>query len=170
MISVGDGFLVQGNGGGAVSRGAEAQIQLQPIRALSLTAGLAYTDAHYTDPNPGLDINVGDPIQFVPKLTASLQANYSWVLSDRLQAFTGGDYRCRGSELDAIGFRLPAYGQWGLHGGVDSGSTRVNLYVQNLTDKRGLLGYTGGGNAVGDAFRYAVTQPRTIGISVTQKW
>ena len=170
LISVGDGFLVQGNGGAAVSRGAEAQIQLQPIRALSLTAGLAYTDAHYTDPNPGLDINVGDPIQFVPKLTASLQANYSWVLSDRLQAFTGGDYRYRGSELDAIGFRIPSYGQWGLHGGFDFGPTRINLYAQNLTDKRGLLGYTGGGDAVGDALRYAVIQPRTIGISITQKW
>jgi len=170
LVDVGEGFLVQGNGGAAVSRGAEAQILLQPIRNLSLNAGLAYTDAHYTGANPGLDINVGDPIQFVPKFTASLHANYSWTLTDRLQALTGADYRYRSSELDAIGFRLPAYGQWGLHAGVDYASTRVNLYVINLTDTRGLLGYTGGGDAIGDAFRYAVTPPRTMGISVTQKW
>jgi iron complex outermembrane recepter protein len=170
LVAVGQGFLVQGNGGAAVSRGAEAQIQAQPIHNLSLNAGFAYTDAHYTDPNPGLGINVGDPIQFVPKVAGSLQANYSWALTDRLQPFAGADYRYRGSELDAIGFRLPSFGQWGLHAGADYGATRVNLYVANLTDKRGLLGYTGGGNAVGDAFRYAVTQPRTIGISVTQKW
>ena len=170
LIDVGDGFLVQGNGGAAVSRGGEAQIVVEPVRNLTLNAGLAYTDAHYKDPNPGLDINVGDPIQFVPKFTASLQTNYSWALTDRLQAFTGADYRYRSSELDAIAFRLPAFGQWGLHAGADYGGTRVNLYVINLADKRGLLGYTGGGNAVGDAFRYAVTPPRTIGISVTQKW
>jgi outer membrane receptor protein involved in Fe transport len=170
LVDVGDGFLVQGNGGAAVSRGAEAQILLQPIRNLSLNAGLAYTDAHYTDPNPGLAINVGDPIQFVPKFTASMQANYSRALTDHLQVFTGADYRYRSSELDAIAFRLPAFGQWGVHAGADFGQTRVNLYAVNLADKRGLLGYTGGGNAVGDAFRYAVTPPRTIGISITQKW
>jgi iron complex outermembrane recepter protein len=170
LVAVGEGFLIQGNGGAAVSRGGEAQIQLEPIRHLNLNAGLAYTDAHYTAPNPGLDLTVGEPIQFVPKFTASLQANYSWTLSDRAQVFTGADYRYRSGELDAIGFELPAYGQWGLHAGVDYDATRVNLYVVNLTDKRGLLGYTGGGDAIGDAFRYAVTPPRTIGISITQKW
>lgn len=170
LVAVGGGFLIQGNGGAAVSRGGEAQIQLQPIRHLSLNAGLAYTDAHYTDPNPGLDLTVGEPIQFVPKFTASLQANYSWTLTDRSDVFTGADYRYRSGELDAIGFELPSYGQWGLHADVNYAATRVNLYVVNLADKRGLLGYTGGGNAVGDAFRYAVTPPRTIGIAITQKW
>ena len=170
LVDVGDGFLVQGNGGAAVSRGAEAQLQLRPIQSLTLTAGLAYTDAHYTDPNPGLDISVGDPIQFVPKFTGSLQAEYSRVFTGQLSGFAGTDFRYRSDELDAIGFKLPGYGQLGLHVGVNYGPTRVNLYVINVTDERGLLGYTGGGNAVGDAFRYAVSPPRTIGISVTNKW
>jgi iron complex outermembrane recepter protein len=163
-------FLVQGNGGNAVSQGFEAQTQLIPVQGLTLTGGFAFTDAHYVTPNPGLGLVEGEQIQFVPKTTASLQAEYQHPLTDRWSGFVGGDYRYRSSELDALNFRMPSYGQFGLHIGGEDGRTRVSIYVVNLTDTRGLLGYTGGGEAVGDAFRYAVSPPRTVGFSVAQKW
>jgi len=170
LIAVGDGFLVQGNGGAAVSEGAEAQIQSTPIRGLTLGAGYAYTDAHYTAPNAGLGLTVGEEIQFVPKTTGSFQAEYSHSLINEWKGFVGADYIHRSAELDALNFLMPGYGQWGMHAGVSHNSLRINVYVVNLTDTRGLLGYTGGGDAVGDAFRYAVNPPRTVGISLAQKW
>ena len=171
LIAVDGGpYLVVGNGGNAVSQGLEAQTQIRPLHGLTITAGYAYTDAHYTTPNPGLGLVVGEQIQFVPKTTASLQANYEHPLSEGWTGFVSGDFRYRSSELDALNFRMPGFVQWGLHAGVEHGRTRLSLYVVNLTDTRGLLGYTGGGDAVGDAFRYAVSPPRTIGFSVGQKW
>jgi iron complex outermembrane receptor protein len=171
LIAVDGGpYLVEGNGGNAVSRGVEAQTQVIPFEGLTLTGGFAYTDAHYTTPNEGLGLTAGEQIQFVPKTTASLQAEYQHPIRDDWSGFFGGDYRYRSSELDALNLRNPSFDQWGLHIGVQRGGTRVNLYVINLTDSRGLLGYTGGGNAVGDAFRYAVSPPRTVGFAVTQKW
>ncbi|HWE44971.1 MAG TPA: TonB-dependent receptor [Caulobacteraceae bacterium] len=171
LVAVGGGpYLVPGNGGNAISQGIEAQVQAVPVHGLSLTAGYAYTDAHYTSPNPGLGLNVGDQIEYVPATTASFQVEYERPLNDAWKGFIGGDWRYRSSELDAIGFRMPAFDQIGLHAGVVHGPTRINLYVTNLTDSRGLLGYTGGGNAAGDAFRYAVNPPRTIGLSITQRW
>ena len=65
---------------------------------------------------------------------------------------------------------MPGYDQIGLTLGAEYDDTRISLFVSNLTDKRGLLGYTGGGNQPGDAYRYAVITPRTFGASISQKW
>jgi outer membrane receptor protein involved in Fe transport len=170
LVDVGEGFLVQGNGGAAVSQGAETQIQVAPIRGLTLSAGFAYTDAHYTAPNEGLGLTVGEEIQFVPRTTASFQVEYQHSFAGAWKGLVGTDYLYRSSEMDAIGFVLPSYGQWGIHAGLNHNDTKINLYVVNLADSRGLLGYTGGGNSLGDAFRYAVNPPRTVGVSLTQKW
>jgi outer membrane receptor protein involved in Fe transport len=171
LIAVAGGpYLVEGNGGNAVSQGLEAQTQIRPFQGLTMTGSYAFTDAHYTTPNAGLGLVVGEQIQFVPKTTASLQVEYEHRLTEAWTGFIGGDYRYRSSELDALNLRMPGFDQWGLHAGATYGRTRVSLYVVNLADSRGLLGYTGGGNAVGDAFRYAVSPPRTVGFSVSQKW
>ena len=171
LIAVDGGpFLVPGNGGNAVSQGFEAQTQAIPFSGFTVTGSFAYTDAHYTSPNPGLGLLVGEQIQFVPKTTASVQAEYRHNITDRWAGFVGGDYRYQSSELDALGFRTPSYDEIGLHIGVEDYRTRVSLYIKSLADTRGLLGYTGGGNAVGDAFRYAITQPTTVGLSWNRKW
>jgi iron complex outermembrane recepter protein len=165
---VGQPYLVNGNGGTAVSRGFEGQVQVMPLAGLNVTAALAYTDAHYTQ-TVGT-VTEGEQLQFVSKLQASLQVEYQRELSQDWDGFIGADYRFRSSMLDAVDARMPSYGQIGLHAGVERGGFRVNAFVINLADKRGLLGYTGGGNQPGDPYRYAVTPPRTIGVSITQKW
>ncbi|MDB5368349.1 MAG: TonB-dependent receptor [Rhodospirillales bacterium] len=165
---VGQPFLVNGNGGTAVSKGFEGQFQLTPLPGLDLVAGVAYTDAHFTQ-TVGT-VNDGDQLQFVAKFVASLQAEYRHELFQNWDGFIGADYRYRSSMLDAIDFRMPGFGQIGMHVGVERDGTRISAFVINLADKRSLLGYTGGGNQPGDPYRYAVNPPRTIGISVTQKW
>lgn len=161
-------FFVVGNGGKAVSKGVEGQFSVRPVRGLSLTAGLAYTDAYF-DQTVG-DLKKGDELQGVAKFTTSLQADYEHALTDSWQAFGGGDYRYRSSMIDAIGNRMSEYGQLGFHAGVEHGGTRIGVFVINVTDTRGLLGYTGGGNQIGDPYRYAVNPPRTFGASLTRKW
>lgn len=164
----GSPFLVVGNGGKAVSKGVEGQFRINPVRGLSLTAALSYTDSYF-DETVGT-VTKGDELQGVSKYAASLQAEYRHGFSGGWSGFVGGDYRYRSSMIDALDGRMPGYSQFGLNLGAENGDTRMSLFVINLTDKRGLLGYTGGGNQLGDPYRYAVITPRTVGASISQKW
>jgi iron complex outermembrane recepter protein len=164
----GSPFLIVGNGGKAVSKGIEGQVRISPVRGLSVTAAGGYTDSYF-DETVGTVVK-GAELQGVSKYTASLQAEYRHDLSNDWSGFVGGDYRYRSSMLDAIDGRMPGYGQFGLNLGAEHRDLRISLFVVNLTDKRGLLGYTGGGNQPGDPYRYAVVTPRTFGASISQKW
>ena len=164
----GSPFLIVGNGGKAVSKGLEGQVRFNPARGLSLTAALSYTDSYFNE-TVGTVVK-GDELQGVSKYSASLQAEYRHDLGGGWSGFVGADYRYRSSMIDALGGRMPGYDQIGLNLGAESGNTRISVFVVNLTDKRGLLGYTGGGNQPGDPYRYAVITPRTFGASISQKW
>lgn len=164
----GSPFLIVGNGGKAVSKGVEGQFRINPMRGLSLTAALSYTDSYF-DETVGT-VTKGDQLQGVSKYSASLQAEYRHNFAGDWSGFIGGDYRYRSSMIDALDGRMPGYSQFGLNLGAENGDTRMSLFVINLTDKRGLLGYTGGGNQLGDPYRYAVITPRTVGASISQKW
>jgi outer membrane receptor protein involved in Fe transport len=157
-------FFVAGNAGKARSRGVEADVQLQPIPELNITGSFAYTDAIYTEGNVAADVEKGDELNAVAKYTASLKGEYERPFNDRWRGFLGGDIQYRGSELDVVNTRMPAYTVFGLHAGVEGDHFRAQIFASNLTDKRGLLGNTTGSTS------YAVVQPRTIGISFTQKW
>lgn len=161
-------FYIIGNGGDAVSRGVEGQFQVTPVDGLNISLAAAYTDAYFAE-TVG-DLLKGEQLQGVAKYTAAVQVEYQRPVAGDWDGFVGGDYRYRSSMIGALDERMPEYGQFGLHAGVERGEMRINAFITNLTDKRGVLGYTGGGNQVGDPYRYAVTQPRTFGISLTQRW
>lgn len=165
---VGQPFLIVGNGGKAVSKGVEGQFQLNPARGLSFTAALSYTDSYFNE-TVGT-VTKGDELQGVSKFVGSLQVEYRHDLGSDWTGLVGGDYRYRSSMIDALGGRMPGYEQFGLNLGVEHENMRISAFVVNLTDQRGLLGYTGGGNQAGDPYRYAVITPRTYGLSISQKW
>jgi outer membrane receptor protein involved in Fe transport len=159
-----ESFFVQGNAGNARSRGIEADVQLEPIHGLNLTGSFAYTDAVYTQGNAAADVAAGDELNAIAKYTASLRAEYERPLVGDWQGFVGGDIQYRSSELDVINYRMPAYTLFGLHAGAETDHLRASVFVTNLTDKRGLLGTTTGNAS------WAVVQPRTIGVSLSQKF
>ena len=165
---VGQPFLIVGNGGKAVSKGVEGQLRLSPLRGLNLTAALSYTDSYF-DETVGT-VTKGQELQGVSKYVASLQAEYRHDFGNDWSGSVGGDYRYRSSMIDAIDGRMPGYSQFGINAAAEHRDTRVSLFIVNLADKRGLLGYTGGGNQPGDPYRYAVITPRTFGASISQKW
>ncbi len=156
-------FFVAGNAGRARSRGVEADAQLQPLPGLNFTTSFAYTDAVYTEGNVAAGVAAGDELTAVAKYTSSLRGEYEHAVGGEWHGFVGGDVQYRSSELDVVGVRLPSYTQFGVHAGAEGDRLRIQLFASNLTDKRGLLGTTTG------ATSYAVVQPRTIGISFTQK-
>jgi hypothetical protein len=61
----------------------------------------------------------------------------------------------------------PAYAKTDLSGGVSYNSWLINLYANNVTDRRGIYG---GGPGMFPPFAYEIIQPRTVGLSVTRKF
>jgi hypothetical protein len=59
---------------------------------------------------------------------------------------------------------FPAYAKVDLRAGVKYESWTVNVYANNVADKRGVLG---GGAGTYSSFAYYDIHPRTIGLSVT---
>jgi outer membrane receptor protein involved in Fe transport len=63
--------------------------------------------------------------------------------------------------------RLASYSQVDLHAGVRRDSWTANLFVNNVTDKRGVL--TGGVGAV-PPFAFTYIQPRTLGLALVKEF
>ena len=74
------------------------------------------------------------------------------------------------AQTPAAGLTRPAYPLGGRRLGAETPERRINLFAQNLTDARGLLGNTIGLPRPGVSYSIAVAQPRTYGLSLTKRW
>ena len=89
-----------GNGKKAVSKGAEVTATLRPTAGLDVIASVSYNDAKLKGDLPGIDIGVGslvppgfdgDRLPYAPEWSANFGADYQWALSERAEAFVGGN-------------------------------------------------------------------------------
>ncbi len=152
------GFIVS-NAGNRRVQGLEMDLQARPIDELSLTAGLTYSDATFTDypagqcptyPGPVQPVNVGGSCNFTgltpaynPKwrVNGTAQWEQPMVKWPSVYWFVAGDLSYVSSQyldstLDPRGFQ-EAYTLLGARLGLESetGSWRVSIFGRNLTDK-----------------------------------
>jgi hypothetical protein len=134
-------------------------------------------DAELTQTVPGAGQNgeifgfSGDRLPNTARFSGNLSLDYAFPLVSDINGFVGGALSYVGDRQDAFSSSgperqdLPAYAKLDLHAGTKYNSWAVNLYVNNVTDKRGLI--SGGvGNAIPYAFYYI--QPRTVGLTATK--
>jgi len=164
------------NGGSAVSRGFELSGTLTPVRGLTFTENLAFTDAHLTADAPPNFLNApaGSRLPYSARFTSQLGADYTVALATNWSGDLGLRYSYVGKRIaDFVRsptvprFQLPAYNTVDVHAGLTHGNYTGTFYVKNVNDERGMLGdspLTLSG--LGD---YAVTiiQPRTYGLTLT---
>jgi outer membrane receptor protein involved in Fe transport len=162
------GTTVDGNAGSAVSRGIEVQANYVPARGLTLGMNAALTDARFTQSVPLINVTNGERLYFVPKWTAAAVGEYSKPVGAGWSGFVGGDYQYQSLRLDLNRTPLPAYGLWSLHTGVRNDRCRLNIYVNNVTNERALLGY--GSGLSGIPYGFVVNTPRTIGVTVFESF
>lgn len=172
-----NGITSNGNGGTAVSNGVEANATLTPATGLTLSANLAYTDAHLTEDAPGVNGFKGDELPNVPNWAASLNADYDFSLTSTVGAFVGGSVRYTGKRES--GFvtgspatyrrpNLPDYTTVDLRAGVSYDRWTAELYIKNVGDEHGLNNLTSMNlSGFTDPFTASVIQPRTIGLSLS---
>ncbi|QYE34762.1 TonB-dependent receptor [Polymorphobacter sp. PAMC 29334] len=162
------------NAGDVSTRGGELDLLYRPVRDLSVTGGLAYTDAHvdkFKIPAvaPGAAapavIAPGTPLGFAPKWKGSLGADYR-IRTDSLPVdfFVGAQGSFQSSELalfaaDAVQRRLGTIGAYGLvnlQAGITDHADKYKLtfQVRNLFDKAFAAAITNGGP--GGSYRYQI--------------
>lgn len=167
------------NAGGAKSQGVEFSVQSKPARGLTLGAWLTWNDAVLTQGFPtgvsgGTDAVAGDRLPYSTRFSGNLSVDDEFSLVGALTGFIGGD-------VDYVGDRkgefttapppprqsYPAYAQINLHGGIRYETWTGNVFINNLTDKRGILG---GGLGSYPPYAFSYIQPRTVGLSIAKTW
>ena len=161
------------NGGKAKSSGAEGTLLFFPTAGLTLRATAAYTDSRLTEDAPVVKGKSGDRMPFVPKLTASLAADYRFTLGG-MQSWVGasashiGQRRSNFSQQANV-LDVPAYDTLNVNAGVDVNRLRVTVYAKNLADSRGINFI----NSVGyplNPYTAGIIQPRTIGVDLAYRF
>jgi iron complex outermembrane recepter protein len=161
-------FNTDGNGGHALSRGAEMQTTYAPVGGLTLRANLAYTDAYFKDTDPSVDVTAGQRLYLVPKWQGSLSADYKWSVG-RYVADVGADWSYTGVQYDITNFPLRSYALANVRAGLTWNTCSFNLFVKNVADKRAIVGDTGYFQGF-NPYDVTLAQPLTIGISFTQRF
>ncbi|WP_288416853.1 TonB-dependent receptor [uncultured Novosphingobium sp.] len=171
-------FNYNANANRARSRGVEASFEARPTEGLTLTAWGAYTDATLREDFTALSAVYaakGDRLPYSSRWSGRVSANQEIPLSDTVTGFANlavsyvglrkGEFVPSAAQA-ALRQTYPAYTQSDLNGGFKGDTWRVNLFIQNLTNKRG---FTGGGFNNQTTFNplwFNYTQPRTLGVNV----
>ena len=171
------GFQFVGNFGAAESQGVELELTSQLSPSLTLAANLGYTDAEFTETVAGGLVNAeGDPLQFVPEITAAVSLDYlsgAPVYGD-MYFFGRVDASYVDDSLSLVN-GLPrireSYEQVGLRFGLQNEKYTFTIFANNLTDEianladnRSLAAETP------DRPRFVISRPRTIGVEVNAKF
>ncbi|EIZ79433.1 TonB-dependent receptor [Novosphingobium sp. Rr 2-17] len=156
---------VNGNGGKAVSKGAEAQITFQPIDGLNLSANGTYNKAYFTESTDSF--SAGERIPNIPKFTWTVSASYDLAISDRWRATLGGDIGRRSTQIDSYLENYPGYTTANAYVNVHKGGTLFSIFIHNATNSTGYTG-TQLEYSLIPLKTYSVTPPRTFGISASQ--
>lgn len=172
-----DGISFLGNGGKAISKGAEVSWRFTPLSGLTLWANTTYTKAQLAADTPtgslyGLK---GDPLPHVPKWSANVGADYNFPLGGSgWSGFVGGNFSyigARESDFNPVPgprVHLPAYNNLDFHVGVNYANWTVEVYAKNLANRRGLTYlYPETIDPLGSPFQGTYQTPRTIGVSAS---
>jgi len=163
------------NAGHAKSQGVEVSITARPLSGLSISAWAAFNDAELTEDLPAatrLAGDSGDRLPFNARFSGNLSLQQEFPLGPHLSGFAGATMSYVGNRPGLFSSLAaperqdyPGYAKTNLHLGAKAGAWTGNLYVNNLTDRRGELlggiGYT-------PPFAFVVIQPRTVGLSLTR--
>jgi outer membrane receptor protein involved in Fe transport len=173
LINPQTGITYNANGSQAKSQGVELSIESRPLTGLTIAGWVAWDDAVLTQPFPPTSTTyavAGDRLPYSSRFSGNVSLEQDFPLSSRVTGFAGaaasyvGD---RVGEFTGTTQRqdLPAYTKIDLRAGTKYDSWTVNVFVNNVADKRGVLN---GGLGQFPPFGFVYIQPRTIGVSASK--
>ena len=169
-------FNVYSNSGAAESKGVELEMDIATIEHLTLNLAVGYEDAAITEATVQSRTVVGQPLTGVPKWSGSATAQYLIPLGIRT-AFIRGQFEYTGARTSfnnvapPTGRPLDAYSLLNLRAGADQGPWELTLFVQNVLDKRGVIGdLIPEGAELAGRPKYFVVRPRTLGLQLRRQF
>ena len=177
LASTVEGFGLNVNGGKARSKGIELSAVLTPTKGLTFSANGAYIDAYLRQDVPALGASSGDHLPYTAHFAGTLAADYQRPLTDRINGTAGVSWRYTGHRPSAFAsptdlalglphgpYRLGAFSQVDAHAGVTFGAFRLDAFVRNLTNSRGVLDVDAFGSSSNPgAIAVAIVRPRSVG-------
>jgi outer membrane receptor protein involved in Fe transport len=169
-----NGFNV--NAGRAKSQGVELSIEARPLTGLVISAWGAWNDAELTEgfpQNSSVAASAGDRLPYSSRLSGNLSVDQEIPLVGTLTGFWGaslayvGDRKGTFLPGDPVRQRLPSYARTDVRAGLMYDSWTVSLFVNNVTDKRGLIS---GGKGSFPAYAFSYIEPRRVGMSLTKEF
>ena len=172
--------LYFGNASRAKSEGVELSSEFRPLKGLNLAAWVAWNEAELTagfpagSPAYGVP---GDRLPFSPRFSGNFSLQEEFPLTDRLMGFVGGLISYVSNREGVFMSSpptppprqiYPAYANADLRAGAKYGPWTVNLFLNNVADKRALL--SGGLGSAVSPLDFTVSQPRTVGLSVVRSF
>jgi iron complex outermembrane recepter protein len=171
-------FNYNANASEARSQGVELSLESRPAEGLTLAVWGAYTDAKLTEDFSDLSTafaQAGDRLPYSSRISGRISASQEFPLTSDLKAHAGGSVTyvgdrkgefVPGPDLAPQRQTYPSYAQADLNAGVKGETWRANVFVQNVTDKRGVTGGGFNNQTNYNPFWFNYIQPRTIGVSL----
>jgi outer membrane receptor protein involved in Fe transport len=163
------------NGGDGKSQGIDLALESRPLTGMKITGAGAWNLAELTESFPAESTLAGargDRLPFSARFTGSISIDQEFPLG-AMQGFVGvtesyiGDRKGPFLGAGATRADLPDYFTTDLRAGVKRDNWEANLYVNNLTDERGLL-MGGAGSFLANIYTYI--RPRAVGVSLVSKF
>ncbi|MBS0419899.1 MAG: TonB-dependent receptor [Proteobacteria bacterium] len=171
------GFV--GNGGRAKSQGVELSVDSRPLPGLTVSGWISWNDAVLTEDLPpaavlaGSSGASGDRLPLSGRVSGTLSIQQSFPLWQSATGFAGASVSYVDNRLGNFApqgiprLNLPADAKTDLRGGIQYGDWGIDAYVNNLTNRRGLLN---GGSGTFPDFAYVFIQPRTVGVTLKRSF
>lgn len=171
LTNVNGAYLSESSNIGEVEiKGVEGSLAWKATDHLTLTANAAYLDSVITATDATDQVNiVGDRVDYTPKYSYTLGANYNFDWAPNIPGFARLDYSHRDavSYIDRSSFAPSALPQMSdaldlvnVRLGAEVGSVSYELYATNLFDQnKSIDPYQGWANA-------NRTRPRVVGVKV----
>ena len=171
LLEAVSGFGVNVNGGKARSKGVEFSATVTPVKGLTFGANGAYVDAYLTEDVAGLGAVSGNQLPYTAKFSGTLSADYERPLTGKLNGTAGVSWRYTGHRESAFDTtygqrRLKGFSQVDAHVGVTYDHIRLDAFVRNVTDSRGILDVGAAGTAENGAVPVALVRPRSVGATL----
>jgi len=159
------GFSGIVNAGNIEGKGVELELLAQPTLAWQFNLSFAYNQNHFKEVESGTGFVPDQRLPDAPEKNASAGAQYNFRLSRAWTAFARGDYVYVGDVLQQFPtgiLKVGGYGQANARLGFIQDKLEVDLYGDNLTDKRGVSVL---GNPDFGAYQTLI-RPRELGVEV----
>jgi len=173
------------NASRAKSQGLELSVNVTPFSGLTATAWVAWNTAVLKEgfPYSGMQYEAygvaGDRLPFGSRFSGNVAVNDEFRLSDRITASVGLTESLVGNQLG--GFQsaatagvapprqsYPSYARMDLRAGLKYATWDINLFANNVTNRRVIVPLGGLDAAPLPPNYFAILQPRLVGLNLTK--